>query len=56
MTITENKTGRYFILEMEDGTKYRVDAVNAQQFEEMSYMTPNDWTYFLRTDQSYTKL
>ena len=54
--VTENKVGRFFIIEKQDGTQYRADACNEAEFNEMSNMTINDWTYFLRTDMSYTKL
>ena len=51
MKITSNKTKRHYTIKV-GACIYRAVKLTAQEFNEMSYFTPNDWANYLRTEQT----
>jgi hypothetical protein len=51
--IRSNKSARTFTI-VTDGGKYRTYPVSRKEFQNMEYMTGNDWQQFLKSDDYYT--
>jgi len=48
--VTANKWKRTFTIR-KNGSKYRTTKLARDEFEEMEYMSENDWSYWLRNEQ-----
>lgn len=56
MKVISNDIDNSIILVKDDGTKYAIIGLTDDEFEEMQYNTEEDWKYFLRTSESYSKI
>jgi hypothetical protein len=55
MTATPNYLKQTFTIR-KDGSKYRTLPMSEEEFNDALYFTSDDWKYWLRTSQSYTKV
>jgi hypothetical protein len=55
-SVTANKSARTFTIRKEDGTKYRTCRMSKEEFNSCENNTLNDWSYFLQTDMSYSRV
>ena len=52
---TPNYRKRTFTLRTSTGFKYRTECMNKEDFNSCLNNTTNDWAYYLKSNQSYTK-
>lgn len=56
MKAISNDVDNSVILITDDGTKYAILGMTDEEFEEAQYNTEDDWKYFLRTSENYSKI